>query len=165
MVEENFFAARTMASSRTGRCLLYSLRVVQWRRNDRCTARELVNRKDGRLPDDADLVVRALTLLDGFAAYPVGAPPHRRTSAGCEVLRLESPPRQLPYAPRATGDMGRASGPTGQGQATAEAVQRAQAATRRSLPGHRTQPDQIGRCRLQPKMQPQRHLARKSDRH
>ena len=40
-------------------------------------------------------------------------------------LRLKSPPRQLPCAPRATGDMGRASGPTGQGQATAEAVQRA----------------------------------------
>jgi hypothetical protein len=112
----------SMASSRTGRCLSYSLRVVQWRRNDRCTARELVNRKDGRLPDDADLVVRALALLEGFAAYPVGAPPHRRTSAGCEVLRLKSP---LPYAPRATGDMGRASGPTGQRQATAEAVQRA----------------------------------------
>ena len=40
-------------------------------------------------------------------------------------LHLKSPPRQLPCAPRATGDMGRASGPTGQGQATAEAVQRA----------------------------------------
>ena len=63
-----------MASSRTGRWLPYSLRVVQWRRNDRCTARELVNRKDGRLPDDADLVVRALALLEGFAAYPVA--PH-----------------------------------------------------------------------------------------
>jgi hypothetical protein len=68
------------------------------------------------------LVVRALALLEGFAAYSVGAPPHRRTSAGCEVLRLKSPPRQLPCGPRATGS-GRASGP-GQGQATAEAVQR-----------------------------------------
>ena len=36
----------------------------------------------------------------------------------------------------------------------------AQAATRRSLPGHRTQPDQIGPCRLQLQMQPQRHRAR-----
>ena len=38
-----------MASSRTGRCLPHSLRAVQWRRNDRCTARELVNRKDGKI--------------------------------------------------------------------------------------------------------------------
>ena len=38
-------------------------------------ARELVDRddKDGRPPDDADLVVRALALLEGFAALPVGA--------------------------------------------------------------------------------------------
>ena len=97
--------------------------------------RELVNRKDGGLPDGADLVVRALALLEGFAAYPVGAPPHRRTSAGCEVLRLKSPPRQLPYAPRATGDMGRASGPTGQGQATAEAVQRVASGMPQNTPG------------------------------
>ena len=34
----------------------------------------------------------------------------------------------------------------------------AQTATRRSLPGHRTQPDQIGPCRLQLQMQPQRAL-------
>ena len=34
-----------------------------------CFARELVDRdKGGRPPDDADLVVRALALLEGFAA-------------------------------------------------------------------------------------------------
>ena len=50
-----------------------------------CFARELVNRddKDGRPPDDADLVVRALAFLEGFAAYPVGAYP--TADSGCEV--------------------------------------------------------------------------------
>jgi hypothetical protein len=64
--------------------------------------------------------------------------------------------------------------PAGQGKPQPKPYQRvaggmpqsnAQAATRRSLPGHRTQPDQIGPCRLQLKMQPQRHLALKSDPH
>ena len=39
----------------------------------------------------------------------------------------------------------------------------AQAATRRSLPGHRTQPDQIGPCRLELQMQPQRRPRSKFD--
>ena len=59
--------------------------------------------------------------------------------------------------------------PAGQGKPQPKPYQRvaggmpqsnAQAATRRSLPGHRTQPDQIGPCRLQLKMQPQLQLAR-----
>ena len=33
-----------------------------------CFARELVDRQGRRPPDDADLVVRALALLEGFAA-------------------------------------------------------------------------------------------------
>ena len=39
----------------------------------------------------------------------------------------------------------------------------AQAATRRSLPGHRTQPDQIGPCRLELQMQPHRRPRPKFD--
>ena len=130
MVAENFFAAPQVRQWLDGvepTWTLLTFTVCGSCSGDAticCFAANSSTDKDGRLPDDADLVVRALALLEGFAAYPVGALPHRRTSAGCEVLRLKSPPRQLPCAPRATGDTGRASGPTGQGQATAEAVQR-----------------------------------------
>ena len=87
--------------------------------------------------------------------------------------------RRMAYALR-SGSAGEAGRAGRSGQATAEAVQRvaggyatehracranAQAATRRSLPGHRTQPDQIGPCRLQLKMQPQRHFLFDSDPH
>ena len=70
-------------------------------------------------PGDADLVVRALALLEGLCRIT------RRRLSNRRPPVARSPPRQLLCAPRATGDMGRASGPTGQGQATAEAVQRA----------------------------------------
>jgi hypothetical protein len=81
----------SMASSRTGRCLPYSLRVVQWRRNDRCTARELVNRKDGRLTDDADLVVRDLS---GSSRRLCGIP-GRRPTPPPNVCRLRGTPPQV----------------------------------------------------------------------
>ena len=45
------------------------LQAVQCDATICCFARELVDRdKGGRPPDDADLVVRALALLEGFAA-------------------------------------------------------------------------------------------------
>jgi len=126
-----------------------------------CFASELVERdKGGRPPDNADLVVRALSFLEGFEAYPVGAyPTAERLRFRLRGLHLKSPPRQLPCAPRATGDTGRATGsrpgrpargkpqpkpysaPRAAGHRT-PGQPRQQAATRRSLPGHRAQPDQ-----------------------
>ena len=64
-----------MASSRPGRLLTFdSLQALRPERCDR-------DHKDGRPPDDADLVVRALAFLEGFAAYPVGAPTAERLPA------------------------------------------------------------------------------------
>jgi hypothetical protein len=50
-----------------------------------CFASELVERdKGGRPPDNADLVVRALSFLEGFEAYPVGAYP--TADSGCGIF-------------------------------------------------------------------------------
>ena len=168
MVAEDFFAGPPgPAVARWRRAGLDGahLRQLQALRLERCDR----DHKDGGPPDDADRPrSRSSGRLCGITCRRL---PNRRFRL--PGLHLKSPPRQLPCAPRATGDMGRASGPTGQGQATAEAVQRvarhrasrasAQAATRRSLPGHRTQPDQIGPCRLELQMQPQRRPRSKFD--
>ena len=83
MVAEELFARSAgAAAARWRRAGLDGahLRHLQALRLERCDREH----KDGRPPDDADLVARALALLEGFAAYPVGAyPTVERLHVGC----------------------------------------------------------------------------------
>jgi hypothetical protein len=118
--------------------------------------------------------VEAISQMEGFAEYPVGAPPERLG------FRLRVTPPQVPtsatcptHRERRAASAKRPGRLVGASHSRSRTTHRerrakrhrasranAQAATRRSLPGHRTQPDRIGPCRLQLKMQPQLQLAR-----
>ena len=118
------FAGRAVATKRSA-----SSRANSVNRDD----------KDGRPPDDADLVVRALALLEGFAAYPVCVPTAERLPAAGTLSQDATSPTALRTA--ATGDRARPSGPTGQGKPQPKSYSAPRATGHRSTgpaaPAHR----------------------------
>jgi hypothetical protein len=126
-----------------------------------CFARELVDRDKGGRPPALPRS-RSSGRLCGIT---VGA--HPTADSGCRVstsaaaLRTASDGRhgQGVRADWSGASHSRSRTVRRERHATEHRASRAsaQAATGRSLLGHRTQPDQIGPCRLQLQMQPQRH--------
>jgi hypothetical protein len=102
-----------MASSRPGRRTFDSLQALRPERCDR-------DHKDGRPPDNADLVVRALAFLEGFEADSVCAPTAERLPAAGTQPQDATSPAALRTA--SDGRHGEADRADRSGQATAEAV-------------------------------------------